>query len=84
MSCEFCKNEKILIQTNVLSDHVFAFNDTASREDAEAFTYPLGVFIDTRGYLRLVDLEDCNCLEPGEKIAINFCPLCGDVVKQGC
>jgi len=84
MSCEYCKDEKILLQEDVLSDHMFAFSDTANRADAEAFKYPLGVFVDVRGYLRLVDLEDCNCIEPGEKIAINFCPMCGDKIDKMC
>jgi len=34
------------------------------------------VFID-RGYLRLADKEDCNCLDHGEKYKIIFCPICG-------
>ena len=32
----------------------------------------------------MVDLDDCNCLDGGEKIAIFFCPFCGDKIKQGC
>jgi hypothetical protein len=50
MSCEFCKNEKVLLREDVLSDHMFAFSDTATREDAEAFSYPLAsllIFVDT-------------------------------------
>ena len=25
----------------------------------------------------MVDLDDCNCLEAGKKLKINFCPMCG-------
>jgi len=34
------------------------------------------LFID-RGYMRLVDLYDSQCLDHGAKIKINFCPMCG-------
>ena len=40
-----------------------------------------GLFIDKRdssSYLRFADLDDCNCLESGNKIKINFCPFCGE------
>lgn len=34
------------------------------------------VYID-RGYLRLADKEDGDCLDHGEKFKIIFCPICG-------
>jgi len=31
-----------------------------------------------RGYLRLSQDGDNQCLDHGEKIKINFCPVCGE------
>ncbi len=43
------------------------------------YSHLIGVFID-RGYLLLVDLDDCNCMDHGEKVKINYCPFCGKEV----
>ena len=40
-----------------------------------------GIFID-RGYIRMCDLSDTNCIESGLKIEINFCPICGEKVEK--
>ncbi len=34
------------------------------------------VFID-RGFLRLVDIDEAQCMDHGEKRKIKFCPFCG-------
>ena len=75
--CDYCDNDKTIIVKDVVSSGSWGWGgDTKIKED-EAFKYPLGLFVD-RGYLRLVDLDDCNCLDAGEKIKINFCPFCGE------
>ena len=41
----------------------------------------LDLFIDkrdTKTYLRLVDVEDSECIESGAKIEIKYCPFCGN------
>lgn len=75
--CNFCENEKTMMQVKTISPGTAAFCGGIRKEDIQDFEYDLGVFIDTRGYLRLVDLDDCDCLDHGEKIKINFCPICG-------
>lgn len=34
------------------------------------------------GYLRLVDLEDCGCVDHSDNIKINFCPFCGSKLES--
>lgn len=50
--------------------------------EAEEDPVKLAVFID-RGHIRLVDIDDCNCMDAGEKIKIKFCPMCGETLKEG-
>lgn len=47
----------------------------------EAGTEVLMVAID-RGYLRLVSDDDMQCLDHGEKIAVNYCPECGRQLRE--
>ena len=67
--CEYCNKEKPL-----LSMDINCTSCIMSGSNAEADTYI--VFID-RGYLRMADSDDCQCLDHGEKIKIDFCPMCG-------
>jgi hypothetical protein len=43
---------------------------------SEVAASKIGVFID-RGYLRLVDLDDYQCLDHGKLAKIFHCPFCG-------
>lgn len=46
----------------------------------EATTYLESLIFEVRndkGYIRLVDLDDCGCLDHGEKVEVNYCPMCG-------
>lgn len=84
MSCEYCKAKKtILVEEEAIRDICWS---RGGEHDA-TITYRLGVFIDKRcdtAYLRLTDLDDCSCIEGGEKIEIKFCPFCGeDFSKKG-
>ncbi len=76
--CEYCENNKTLLEKDVVSTAMLQWcMPIRSANDLYAHEYPLGVFID-RGYLRLVDLEDCQCMDHGGKIKIKFCPFCGE------
>lgn len=76
--CEFCENSKTLIQKDeLISPQSFGWGDDESKICLkQTVEFSLSVFVD-RGYLRLVDPSDCNCLDHDEKIKIKFCPMCG-------
>jgi hypothetical protein len=76
--CEFCQNENHLITLDIEKPSFVWFEGSIDKGNTTDVT--LGVFID-RGFLRLVDITDDDCLEAGEKIKINFCPICGDKIK---
>ena len=63
--CEYCEKEKKLIETEE-ADYIW--EKFCGYEDRF-------VFVD-RGYLRYTT-DDYSCLDHGEKIKINFCPMCG-------
>lgn len=79
--CDYCEKEKTIFQTEVIGSTVYVVSEIKTKHLPD-FEYPLGLFIDTRGYLRLVDLGDCNCLDAGEKIKISFCPFCGSKILK--
>ena len=72
MACLFCKTEKPLLRKDV---PCVMFGEIVKPDDT------LLVIVDNRGYLRLVDSEDYQCLDHGEKIAIKFCPVCGECLE---
>jgi len=76
--CEFCKKENHLINFDIETTS-FAWGE-CSIDEGNTTDVTLGVFID-RGFLRLVDITDDDCIESGQKIKINFCPICGDKIK---
>ena len=79
--CEYCENSKILIQKDELIEpQSFGWGDVKIYR-SECSEYSLAVFID-RGYLRLIDPEDCNCMDHPEKIKIKFCPMCGKPIRD--
>ena len=79
--CDVCDIDfKPILKTDVVSRQSWGWGGDTEISGSEAATYPVGVLIDARcdtHYLRLVDLEDCQCLEGGEKVEIHFCPKCG-------
>lgn len=75
--CNYCENEQTMMEVDTIKPSTASFLGGIKEADIWRHEYRLGVFIDTRGYLRLVDLDDCNCLDGGEKIKINFCSICG-------
>ena len=78
--CKFCEKEISLLETERISasnwgwgyDNVIKLTLTEAEEDQ----IKEAVFVD-RGYLRLVSVDDCQCMDAGLKIKINFCPMCG-------
>lgn len=79
--CKYCEGKETIIKKEFLSTSLVGWNKDMLATELFGTEYDEGVFID-RGYLRLVDLDDCNCLDTGEKILINYCPMCGDRLKE--
>ena len=67
MSCKYCENEMPMMFKNIAWT---GFGGEIQGYDEWQ------VFID-RGCLRLAAPEDCQCMDHGEKIKINYCPMCG-------
>ena len=71
--CEYCEKRKQLLTKEV--PHVM-YNQYA-------FDVELQIVVD-RGYLRLGCADDMQCMDHGEKIKINYCPMCGERMRQLC
>lgn len=82
--CNYCEKEHIMLEQKIInrSNWGWGYDGNIKLTLIEAEEYPvrLSVFID-RGYLRLVNLDDCNCMDGGKKIKINFCPICGNRIE---
>lgn len=76
MACDYCKEDKLLLVKDTMTESMYNYGDKT-----DYIEQTLCVVVD-RGYLRLVDIEDRNCIEGGRKIRINFCPMCGKKVEQ--
>ena len=79
--CKYCENEKTMMQIKSVSAAMIEWCGITKARHARDLEDDYGVFID-RGYLRLVDLDDCECLDHGKKLKINFCPVCGNEMKH--
>jgi len=79
--CKYCEKDETLLQKDeIISNMSFGWgNDEVKINRSQCIEYSLSVFVD-RGYLRLVDPEDCGCLDHGQKVLINYCPMCGDAL----
>ena len=82
MACEYCIKEKVLMKRDVINPAMIQWVGGVKASDVCDFEYELGVFIDSRGYLRLVDVNDRGCLDHGEKVKISFCPFCGQKFEK--
>lgn len=81
-NCKYCNKEETIFEISTISPNTAYFVGGIKEGEIDSLSYDLCLFIDSRGYLRLVDADDCNCLDSGEKIKINFCPICGgDIFK---
>lgn len=84
ITCEYCEKDKVMLSQDYIALSCWGwggpdFKISAVEAESDQDTYSL--FID-RGYLRLVDRYDSQCLDHGAKIKINFCPICGKDLKQ--
>jgi len=83
IGCVYCRENNN--NNFILIDEVLKINDIIALSfdnkidmtwgELDSFNESVFVYID-RGYLRLSG-PDCDCLDHGEKIKINFCPFCG-------
>lgn len=84
--CDYCKKEKTIFFQEVISHHAWGFGwDSETKINliqAESNKIKMGVFID-RGYIRFCNLDDCQCMDHGEKIKIQSCPFCGKKLMKG-
>lgn len=81
--CDFCEKEKVIFEREDISRVSWGWGGEVSIKEADVTTIRTGVFIDIRGYLRFVDLDDCECLDAGQKVEIRFCPFCGRKSELG-
>jgi hypothetical protein len=76
--CKYCTDEATLLQKDeIISNMSFGWGDPETKINRQqCCEYSLAVFVD-RGYLRLADTEDSQCLDHGQKVKIKYCPMCG-------
>jgi hypothetical protein len=74
--CEYCAEEKTIMEKEFLDDWIFQWQKGPIEKSSIDYSC-YKIFID-RGYLRFVDADDCQCMDHGDSIKINFCPICGD------
>lgn len=80
--CDYCENSKVMIRKEYPSATSFGWRDDETKICFSELIYEkVGIFIDL-GYLRLVDLEDCGCVDHSDNIKINFCPFCGSKLES--
>jgi hypothetical protein len=76
--CTFCENEQSMLSRERILPLSWGFGyDDCKISLSETETITEHLYID-RGFLRLVNIEDSQCIESGEKIKINYCPICGN------
>lgn len=85
--CDYCNQYKSMFQKNIISTAAWGWGDIEVGLDNALKVQDLfGLFIDKRcdtAYLRFANLEDCNCIESGERIEIKYCPVCGEKLIKG-
>ena len=77
--CEYCEKEKTIFSIEFIDIWLWAWQHGKAKtlKEAEEHQAERSVFIDTRGYIRLADPDDCQCLDHGENVKIEYCPFCG-------
>jgi len=82
MSCKYCNDsDHYMMARKELCINDICILSGESKIDMTGnqlleFEESLMVYID-RGYLRMTN-DDSACIDHGEKIKINFCPMCGE------
>ena len=81
VSCDFCKDDgKNIFDFKTLDSWVLGWNDAPITKENASYSNN-AVFID-RGFLRLVDIDDAQCMDHGQKVKIKFCPFCGNCLDS--
>jgi len=79
--CKYCEEDEIFIEQEITIDRGFGWTYDENTKATEIFNNDRfkehQIIIIDRGYLRLCDLNDYNCLDHSEKIKVNYCPMCG-------
>ncbi len=76
--CDKCNEKRIPLISVEIADSIngwdrqLLFNDATYHEEHVAFEVR-----NDRGYIRFVDMDDCNCLDHGNYVEISNCPFCG-------
>ena len=78
--CDFCSNDNFLMKKKVLNDSMVGWDK--DMKATELWYMEIAVMLDDRGYIRLVNPDDCQCLDHGQKIEINYCPMCGKKYRE--
>ena len=77
--CQICEKETVILERDFISEGSWGWGDISITLN-QVIEDTFGLFIDKRDnttFLRFANLEDCQCLESGEKVEISFCPFCG-------
>ncbi len=74
--CKYCEKKEVIVEKEFISTNLIGWKADMLATELLGGEYYESVFVD-RGYLRLVDSDDYNCLDAGCKHKINYCPMCG-------
>lgn len=77
--CKYCEDNKTIFEWEEISEFGWLFGKDDHKinlKEAQQWKDKRGIFID-RGYLRKVYLDDCECMDHGDKIKMNYCFNCG-------
>ena len=80
--CKFCEKEETILERERISPIFWGWgtdDDKISLKEADYQTEHL--FID-RAFLRFIDKSEAQCLDHGIKVVINFCPMCGNKLRD--
>jgi len=78
--CAYCDDRcRNIFEFEELSGWILDWGASVTKENADYIKR--GVFID-RGWLRLVDLDGCGCMDHGERVKLKFCPFCGKELED--
>jgi hypothetical protein len=80
--CDYCNERELclLIESEKLDDHLIGLDPTMLATTLLNFVDDNSVVINIRngrGYIRLGDRDDMQCLDHEQKIEIYYCPMCG-------
>ena len=83
--CEFCERNDIitLIESSKKVNESFCY--ATELKASEMVDLDNSVIFENRnglGFIRLVNREDCNCIEHGKYFEIKFCPMCGKRLRD--